>query len=74
MFAGSTLPFARTRAEREATGDPRPAIAERYASRADYLERVRQAAVKLAGEGYLLEDDIPLSVAAGARLWDHFTR
>ena len=74
MFAGSTIPFARTRAEREAVGDPRPSIEERYASRADYLERVRQAAVKLAGEGYLLEADIPLSVAAAARLWDHFTR
>jgi hypothetical protein len=35
---------------------------------------VRQAAVKLAGEGYLLEEDIALSVTAGARLWDHFTR
>ena len=31
----------RTRAEREATGDPRPSIAERYASREDYLDRVR---------------------------------
>ncbi|HKW92696.1 MAG TPA: alpha/beta hydrolase domain-containing protein [Methylomirabilota bacterium] len=74
MFAGSTLPFARTRAEREAGGDPRPSIAERYASREEYLARVRQAAEALAGEGYLLPDDVPLSVAAGARLWDHFTR
>jgi len=74
MFAGSTLPFARTRAEREAAGDPRPSIAERYASRAEYLERVTQAARALVGDGYLLEGDIPLSVAAAARLWDHFTR
>ena len=74
MFAGSTLPFARTRAEREPAGDPRPSIAERYASREEYLARVRQAAEALAGEGYLLPDDVPLSVAAGARLWDHFTR
>ena len=28
----------------------------------------------LARDGYLLEADIPLSVAAAARLWDHFTR
>jgi hypothetical protein len=49
-------------------------IAERYASREQYLERVRQAAEALAREGYLLADDVPLSVAAGARLWDHFTR
>src|SRR5262249_4528494 len=74
MFAGSTLPFARTRAEREASGDPRASIAERYASREQYLERVKQAARLLVEAGYLLEDDIPLSVAAGARLWDHFTR
>ncbi|HYB70108.1 MAG TPA: alpha/beta hydrolase domain-containing protein [Candidatus Bathyarchaeia archaeon] len=74
MFAGSTLPFARTRAEREATGDPRPSIAERYPSRAEYLERVRRAAEALAREGYLLQEDVPLSVAAGARLWDHFAR
>ena len=74
VFAGATVPMARNRAEREATGDPRLSIAERYASREQYLDRVRQAAEALAREGYLLGDDIPLSVAAGARLWDHFTR
>src|SRR5262249_29250975 len=37
VFAGATLPFARTRADREASGDPRPSAAERYASRAEYL-------------------------------------
>jgi hypothetical protein len=74
VFAGATLPFARTRAEREATGDPRPSIAERYGSRAEYLDRVREAAEALARAGYLLADDVPLSVAAAARLWDHFTR
>jgi hypothetical protein len=49
-------------------------VAERYPSREAYLERVRQAAEALAREGYLLADDVPLSVAAGARFWDHFTR
>jgi hypothetical protein len=74
VFAGATLPFARTRAEREATGDPRPSIAERYPDRTAYLDRVRRAAEALAREGYLLADDVALSIAAGARLWDHFTR
>ena len=72
VFAGATLPFHRTRAEREAAGDPRPSIEERYASRADYLERVRGAARALAQAGYLLEEDVELSVAAGGRLWDQF--
>ena len=67
-------PLARNRAEREATGDPRLSVAERYASREAYLDRVRQAAEALAREGYMLADDVPLSVAAGARFWDHFTR
>ncbi len=71
VFGGATLPFPRTRAEREASGDPRPSLEERYASRADYLSRVREAAVLLARAGYLLEEDIELSVATAARFWDH---
>jgi len=74
VFAGATIPFAPTRAQREAAGDPRPSIAERYPSRTAYLDRVRAAAGALVREGYLLEEDIALSVAAAARLWDHFTR
>ena len=74
VFAGATIPLARNRAEREATGDPRLSVAERYPSREAYLDRVRQAALALVREGYLLEGDVPLSVAAGARFWDHFTR
>jgi hypothetical protein len=72
VFAGGTLPFPRTRAERDASGDPRPSVEERYPSRADYLARVREAALALARTGYLLEDDVELSVAAAARFWDPF--
>jgi hypothetical protein len=71
VFAGSTIPFAGTRAERQASGDPRLSVEERYRSRAHYLGRVREAARALARAGYLLEDDVELSVAAAARLWDH---
>jgi hypothetical protein len=34
--------------------------------------RVREAALALARTGYLLEDDVELSVAAAARFWDPF--
>lgn len=70
VFGGATLPFARTRAERDASGDPRPSVEERYRSRDDYLERVRQAGKELARSGYLLEEDIEVCVALGARMWD----
>jgi len=72
VFAGATLPFARTRSEREVHGDPRLSIEERYASREAYLERVRQAALALVAQRYLLEEDVEVSVAAAARLWDYF--
>ncbi len=73
VFAGGTIPFARTRAEREAAGDPRRSIAERYASRDAYLAAVRAAAVRLCAERYMLEEDVDLSVTRAARLWDYLT-
>jgi hypothetical protein len=70
VFAGGTLPFAKTRREREASGDPRASIAERYGSRDDYLTRVREAARSLVKDGYLLEEDVDTSLVFAARMWD----
>ncbi|MPZ98630.1 MAG: response regulator [Dehalococcoidia bacterium] len=67
---GFTRFFARTRADREATGDPRPSLEERYASRDAYLDRVREAAEHLVEEGYLLKEDIALVVANCAERYD----
>ena len=69
-FAGATLPFARTQAERERAGDPRPSIAERYRSRADYLARVRAVAGALVAARCLLEEDVETSLTFAARMWD----
>ena len=70
VFAGATIPFAATRAEREASGDPRPSIEERYASKDDYLERVRAAGVALVAERYLLDEDVDISVQQASKYWD----
>ena len=72
MFAGGTIPFARDAAERVASGDPRPSIAERYPSRQDYLERVRAVADSLVEQRYLLDLDVERCVAQAAKLWDEF--
>jgi hypothetical protein len=61
---GSFVPFARTRAEREANGDPRPSIEERYGSHAGYVEAVRRAAQARVNEGLLLEEDAERMVTA----------
>ena len=69
---GSTIPFPATRAERQASGDPRPAIAERYASKEDYLRRVKHAAEALVQQGYLLAEDLPTVTDQAAQRYDLF--
>jgi len=57
---GASLPFAATRKQREAVGDRRPSLAERYGSFAAYREQYEQAARRLVRERYLLEEDLDL--------------
>ena len=70
QMMGSTLAFARTRAEREKSGDPRASIEERYASRAAYLAQVRSAAERLAAARYVLAEDTEAMVERAGRQWD----
>ena len=72
-LAGWTLPLPATVAERAAAGDPRPAIAELYANRDDYLEQVTRAADELVAEGYLLAEDVAEVVDLAGRKYDHWT-
>src|SRR5207253_6513328 len=71
---GSTLPFASTRAAREASGDPRASIDERYGSRAAYLERTREAANTLVAQRHMLAEDVDAVVERAGRLWDFIVR
>ena len=54
---GIYLPFARTRAERARTNDPRPSLEERYAGRDDYVARVVTATNALVRDRLLLPED-----------------
>ncbi len=56
-FAGGYIPFARTKAERLASGDPRLSLEERYGTHERYVEQVRAAAAKLVKERFLLPQD-----------------
>ena len=55
---GSYIPFARTKADRDRTGDPRLSIAERYRSREEYVGRFAAAALDLVKQRYLLDEDV----------------
>jgi hypothetical protein len=61
---GSLIPFARTRSEGEAAGDPRPSLEERYGRREAYVAEVRAAAASLVAEKLLLPSDADAYVRA----------
>ncbi len=60
---GTYIPFAATRAEREAHNDPRPSLEERYGTHAAYVRKVEEAAQKLVAERLLLKEDAERLVA-----------
>lgn len=60
---GTYLPFAATRADREAGNDPRLSLEERYGDHPGYVRRVEQAVKRLVGERLLLAEDAELFVA-----------
>jgi len=57
MTNGCIKAFARTKAEREKSGDPRLSIEERYPSHQMYVEIVKRAVDELIKQGFLLPED-----------------
>ena len=56
-LTGSFLPFATTQAGREATGDPRRSLEERYGNHQGYVDAVKRVTADLVRERFLLEED-----------------
>jgi hypothetical protein len=54
---GSFIPFAKTKAQRRKSGDPRPSLEERYNDRHDYVQRISRVARILIEKRYLLAED-----------------
>lgn len=54
---GTFIPFATTRAEREARKDPRPSLEERFGSHANYVKKIEAAGNQLVGARLLLKED-----------------
>jgi hypothetical protein len=63
-YVGGMLPFARTRADRLASADPRLSLEERYGSHAGYVAAVKKAADHAVARGFLLPADAAALVAA----------
>lgn len=56
-FAGGFIPFAKTKPEREAAGDPRLSLEERYHNHAGYVAAVKTAVERLLQQKFLLPED-----------------
>jgi hypothetical protein len=63
--SGAKLPFPISRAAREASGDPRQSLPERYGSRAYFVGALRSVADRLVKERLLLPQDADAYVAGG---------
>ncbi len=61
-LTGSFFPFARTRAERLANGDPRLSLEERYGDHAGFVAAVRRAADESVDRRLLLPEDAEVLV------------
>jgi hypothetical protein len=64
---GMFVPFAKTKADRVKTGDPRLSLEERYSAYAEYLARLIASAKKLHADGFLLEEDVLRIVESAKR-------
>jgi len=62
--SGQKLDFAKTKAARLATGDPRPSLEERYTDHATYVGLVTRAAQALKTARFMLEEDVAATIAA----------
>ena len=60
---GQHIPFATTKAERLASGDPRLSLEERYGNHDNYVKAVAKAARQLEAEGFLLPEDVQSYIA-----------
>ena len=70
---GWTLPFAKTKKERENNNDPRLSIEERYSSREDYIMRVKSATQVLLEQEFILEEDVCQIIDAASKRYDILT-
>jgi hypothetical protein len=61
---GQAIPFAKTKAERLASGDPRLSLEERYPTSQAYVNRVAAAGRRLQQQRLMLQEDVDRAVSA----------
>jgi hypothetical protein len=67
---GGFEPFPLTRDQRERDRDMRLSVGERYSSRQEYLDRVKQAAEDLVRQRFLRVEDMPAVLLESEEIWN----
>jgi Alpha/beta hydrolase domain len=73
-FEASYIRFPKTAAEGQITHDPRKSIAERYASRDEYLQRYARALDELVKQHWILDEDRAQLLDRGEQEWEEATK
>jgi hypothetical protein len=73
-FELSYIPFPKTAAEREKSGDPRKSTAERYAGQDDYMARFTKATDELIKQHWILPEDREAVLQRGEQEWAEATK
>jgi hypothetical protein len=73
-FEGSYLPFPKTAADRQRTGDPRKSVAERYANERDYMSQYSEAIDDLVKQRWILPEDHDPLRERGELEWSEATK
>lgn len=74
LLRGAWVPFAKTKAEREAANDPRLSLEERFASKDAYLDQVKAAVRKLIEQRFLTNADVEPQLKQASERWDWVMR
>lgn len=74
LLRGAWVPFAKTKAEREAAKDPRLSLEERYPSKDAYLDQVKAAVRKLIEQRFLTDADLEPQLKQASERWDWVMR
>ena len=74
LLRGAWVPFATTKTRREAAGDPRPSLEERYASKDGYLIQVKAVVQRLIEQLFLTDADLEPQLKQAGERWDWVMR
>jgi hypothetical protein len=73
-FEDSYIPFPKTAAERQKSGDPRRSIEERYGNREEYIARYTKALDDLIQQRWILPEDREAILTRGEQEWAQATQ